>query len=477
MNGGPTAYDAVVVGAGPNGLTAAARLARAGRRVLVLERADRIGGSCATDDFGGLPRDTCAAIHPFGAASPAFAALDLGAHGLVWCEPPLAVAHPLDGGRAGVLATDLDETVRLLGADGPRYRRALEPMVGRARAALDALTGPVLRAPTDLDGAAALAVLGVAVPLPATWAARLVFRSDVNRAMWAGVAAHAAVRLSMPFTNAAGYGLAVAGHIGGWPAARGGSQAIVDALASVITTSGGEIVTGHTVTSLRDLPPTRAVLLDVTPRQLVALAGDALPAAAAAKAGRWRYGPGHCKVDYVLSGPMPWTAEACRRAGTVHVGGTMAEIAEAEADVLIGRLPERPYALVVQPDLADPTRLGPRGERPLWAYTHVPNGSTVDASPAIERQFDRFAPGWRDLVLAREVRTATQAELHNPNLVGGDIGGGSVDGRQLLVRPRLVHPYRTDAAGVWMCGSATPPGPGVHGMSGWHAAGDVLRTG
>lgn len=476
MNRRPTAYDAVVVGAGPNGLTAAARLAREGRRVLVLERADRIGGSCASDTFGGLVRDTCAAIHPFGAASPAFAALDLASHGLAWCEPPLAVAHPLDGGRAGLLATDLDEAVRLLGADGARYRRTVAPLVQRAAATIDALTGPVLRRPRTLDAAVSLATLAVATPPPATIAARAVFRDEANRAMWIGLAAHAAVRLDRPFANAAGYGLAVAGHLAGWPAARGGSQAIVDALASVVRTNGGEIVTGHEVRSLSDLPPGRATLLDVTPRQLVALGGDALGPSATRRAGRWRYGPGHVKIDYVLSGPVPWTAEPCRRAGTVHVGGTAAEIARSEADVVAGRLPDRPYALVVQPDVADPTRLGPNGERPLWAYTHVPNGCDADASASVERQLDRFAPGWRDLVVARQVRSAVQAEAHNPNMIGGDLGGGSVAGRQLLVRPRLVDPYRTAIDGVWLCSSSSPPGPGVHGMCGWHAAGRVLSA-
>lgn len=469
-------YDAVVVGAGPNGLTAAARLATAGRRVLVLERGEHIGGSCASDELGGLVRDTCAAIHPFGAASPAFAALRLGDHGLAWAEPPLAVAHPLDGGRAGALATDLDRTVELLGDDGPRYRRAVGPLVERATAALDALTGPVLRAPGSLDAAACLAVLGALTPLPATIAARLLFRDGTNRALYTGLTAHAQVRLTRPFSNAAGFGLAAAGHIAGWPAARGGSQAICDALASVVRAHGGEIVTGHEVRTRRDVPSAAALVLDLTPRQVVTVLGEELPVRVARRFRRWRYGPAHCKVDYVLSGPVPWAAEVCRTAGTVHLGGGMDEIVAGEADVVAGRLPERPYVLTVQPDVADPTRRAPDGRRPFWAYTHVPHGCTADASAAIDRQLDRFAPGWRDLVVARQVRTAADAEAHNPNLVDGDLGGGSVAGLQLLRRPTLVHPYRV-ADGVWMCSSSTPPGPGVHGMGGWHAAGDVLAAG
>lgn len=475
MTGAPPPYDAVVVGAGPNGLTAAARLAAAGRRVLVLERGDRIGGSCASDELGGLVRDTCAAIHPFGAASPAFAALRLVEHGLTWAEPPLAVAHPLDGGRAGTLATDFETMVSSLGDDGARYRRAVGPLVDRAAAALDALTGPVLRVPGSLDAVACLAVLGAFTPLPATTAGRLLFRRDEHRALYAGLAAHASIRLDRPFSNAAGFGLLAAGHVGGWPAAQGGSQAIVEALASVVRANGGEIVTGETVRSRRDLPPAGALVLDVTPRQALDVLGDELPTGTRRRSRRWRYGAGHCKVDYVLSGQIPWEAEACRRAGTVHLGGTAPEIAQAEADVDAGRLPDRPYVLSVQPDVADPTRLAADGRRPFWAYTHVPNGCDVDVSDRIERQLDRFAPGWRDLVVTREVRTSTEAEVHNPNLVGGDISGGSVAGAQLLRRPRLVHPYRL-ADRVWMCSGATPPGPGVHGMGGWHAAGDVLAT-
>jgi phytoene dehydrogenase-like protein len=469
------AYDAVVVGAGPNGLTAAARLARSGQRVIVFERAARVGGSCASDEFGGLVRDTCAAIHPFGAASPAFAALGLTQRGLTWSHPPLALAHPLDGGGAAALAKDLDDTIALLGDDGARYRRAVGPLVrGRADKAIDALTGPALRKPPSI---VVLAALGIATPPPALVAARALFARDEHRSLWIGLAAHAAVRLDGAFSNAAAFGLAVAGHVAGWPAAQGGSQTISEALAAVAREAGVEIVTDHDVCSLADLPPAAATLLDVTPRQLIALAGGAMPTAARSRLAHWRYGPGHCKVDYVLSGPMPWAAEAPRRAGTVHVGGTWREIAAAEADVVAGRLPARPYVLVVQPDVADPTRRDERGRRPLWAYAHVPNGYRGDVSAAIEAQLERFAPGWRDLVVERAVRTAPEAEAHNPNLVGGDIGGGSVAGRQLLARPRLSRdPYRTAIPGVWLCSASTPPGPGVHGMCGWHAAASVLTT-
>ena len=442
--------------------------------MIVFERAARVGGSCASDVLGGLVRDTCAAIHPLGAASPAFAALGLTQHGVTWSHPPLAVAHPLDGGRAAALPADLDETIALLGDDGARYRRAVGPLVGRrADKAIDALTGPALRRPPSI---AALAVLGLATTPPALLAARALFARDEHRALWIGLAAHAAVRLDGVFSNAAAFGLAVAGHVAGWPAARGGSQTISDALAAVARDAGVEIVTDHDVRSLADLPPAAATLLDVTPRQLIALSGDRLAASARNRLARWRYGPGHCKVDYVLSGPMPWAAEAPRRAGTVHVGGSWREIAVAEADIVAGRLPARPYVLVVQPDVADPTRRDECGRRPLWAYAHVPNGYAGDVSAAIEAQLERFAPGWRDLVIERAVRTAPEGEAHNPNLVGGDVGAGSVAGRQLLARPRLARdPYRTAIPGVWLCSASTPPGPGVHGMCGWHAAGSVLR--
>lgn len=469
MTAARAAYDAVVVGAGTNGLTAAARLAQAGHRVLVVERAAKVGGSCASDTFGGLVRDTCAAIHPFGAASPAFDALRLHEHGLAWTHPPVAVAHPLDDGRATVL--DLNP------ADlGDRYDRTIGALVRRGPAALDALTGPIVRAPHSLAAITTRLLLGPLALAPATLAARALFRDDHHRALWAGVAAHATTRLDRPWSNAPVTALMVAGDIAGWPAAEGGSQRISDALAAVVTHAGGAIELDVEVTDVRDLPSARATLLDVTPRQALRLAGDRIrPGRARRALERWRYGPGHCKVDYVLSGPMPWTAEACHRAGTVHLGGTLAEIATAEADVVAGRQPERPYVLVVQPDVADPTRRGPNGERPLWAYTHTAAGADVDATAAMERQFDRFAPGWRDLVVAAETRTARQAEVHNPNLVGGDISGGSVGGRQLLARPRLaVDPYRVAGTDLWLCSGATPPGPGVHGMAGWHAAARVL---
>lgn len=477
MTSGRPAYDAVVVGAGVNGLTAAARLVRQGRRVLVLEGAPTLGGSCASDEFGGLVRDTCAAIHPFGAASPAFAALGLADHGLTWTHAPVAVAHPLDDGGAAVLAAPLGEALSRFGADGARYGRTIGALVRRPDAAVDALTGPVLRSPTSLDALAVRALLGPLALAPATTAACALFHEPAHRALWMGLAAHATTRLDRPWSNAPATGLAVVGHLAGWPAARGGSQAITDALAAVVRAGGGEIHSGVTVTSTRDLPPARAVLLDLTPRQVTRIAVDALPTAARRRLERWRYGPGHCKVDYVLSGPMPWTAAVCAEAGTVHVGGSAAEIAAGEATVVAGRPAERPYVLVVQPDRADASRLAPNGHRPLWAYAHTPHGADLDASGAIERQFDRFAPGWRDLVVAREVRTARAAEVHNPNMVGGDLGAGSVAGRQLLARPRLARdPYRLADTNLWMCSGATAPGPGVHGMSGWHAAGHALSA-
>lgn len=460
--------DAVVVGAGPNGLAAAATLARAGRRVRVLEAATTPGGGCrsAALTVPGFVHDVCAAIHPLGAASPTFGALGLTDHGLEWRHPPLPLAHPFDDGSAAVLHRSLEDTVAGLGPGGPGWRRLVGPMLTRWSAVLDAVLAPVLPPRRPL----ALLRASPAV-LPATVVAHHVLGGHRDAAaLLAGCAAHGAVPLHRPVTTGPGLLLAAAGHASGWPVAAGGSQAVIDALVRVVEDAGGVVECGRPVRRLDDLPAARATLLDVTPRQLVELAGPRLSPAARRRLLRFRYGPGVFKLDYALAGPVPWTAEACRRAGTVHLGGTLEEIAEAEEEVARGRHPRRPFVLVGQQSMADPSR-APAGSHTLWAYCHVPNGSPVDMTAAIEGQLDRYAPGWRDLVVARHHHTPAELQAYNANDVGGDIAGGSLDGWQALFRPRAaLDPYRTPVPGTFLCSASTPPGAGVHGRCGELAA-------
>lgn len=458
--------DAIVVGAGPNGLTAAARIARAGFRVVVYERAPTVGGSTRTQELmtPGIVHDVGGTVVPFAAASPAFAQLGLD---LPLRHPQLALAHPLDGGRAAIVGRDLDVTADALGADARRYRQVLAPLVRHFDALADAILAPAMRQARHPLVAARFGPLAL---LSGTLIAR-TFATEEAKALLTGLASHATVPADRPLTAGVGLTLLAAAHAVGWPMVEGGTQVVAERLAALIEAHGGEIVLDHEVRALADLPHARVVLLDVTPRQFAQMA----PTAASAFRS-WKYGPGACKVDYVLSGPVPWTAEPCRRAATVHLGGTADEILQSEHEVARGRVSERPYAIVVQPELADPTRARP-GLIPLWAYCHVPNGSDVDASASIEVQLDRFAPDWRDLVVAKHVVTAGASEGTNPNLVGGDISGGLMTVRQMLFGPRPGRsPYATNIAGTYLCSSSTPPGAGVHGMSGWYAAGSALRT-
>ncbi|MCY7304465.1 MAG: NAD(P)/FAD-dependent oxidoreductase [Thermoleophilia bacterium] len=470
-------HDAIVVGSGPNGLAAAIVLARAGRSVLVLEGRDMIGGGLRTEELTlpGFQHDTCSAIHPLGIASPFMRSVPLAEHGVEWIQPPSPLAHPLDDGTAVVLERSLAETAAGLGDDGRAWRRLFDPLVD----ASDELVAGTLAGPRPPRHPIHMARFGLNALRSASGLARARFDGERARALFAGNAAHAMLPLEARATASFGLILAMLGHSVGWPLPRGGSQSIADALASYFVSLGGEIETGHQVESLAEFVTHRhkLVLLDVTPRQFLALAGDRLDGRYRRALERYRYGPGVVKIDYALSGPVPWAAAGCARAATVHLGGTLEEIATAEAAVATGRHPERPYVLVAQQTLFDSTR-APEGKHTLWAYTHVPNGSTLTEGTvaAIEGQLERFAPGFHDLVLARSVLDPAAMEARNPNYVGGDINGGSADLRQLFARPvARPNPYRTPIDGVYLCSSSTPPGGGVHGMCGYHAARAALR--
>jgi phytoene dehydrogenase-like protein len=463
-----TPLDAVVVGAGPNGLAAAVTLARAGRSVTVLEGADTIGGGTRTAELTlpGLRHDLCSAVHPFAVASPFLATLPLAEHGLVWRHAEVDLAHPLDDGSAGVMVRSLEETCAGLGADGKAWRGVFGPLTrGFDDLAQDVL-GPVLRWP---DHPLRMARFGLRAVLPATVLARR-FRTPQARALLAGSAAHVFRPLDRPATASVAVMLTVAGHVHGWPVPEGGSAAITDALASLLDELGGTVVTGHPVRSRADLPAARVTLFDTGPEAVAAVYGDELPGRVRRAYRRYRHGPAAYKVDLVVRGGVPWTNEAARRAGTVHVGGTLEEIAEAEAAVCAGRMPERPFVLVAQQSLADPTRAA--GDlHPVWSYAHVPAGWEGDGERVVLDQLERFAPGLGERVVATAVRTPGDFAADNPNYVGGDIAGGANDLRQLLARPRpAVDPYATGVPGVYLCSAATPPGAGVHGMCGHRAA-------
>ena len=467
-------YDAVVVGSGPNGLVAAATLGAAGWRVLLLEAAATIGGGARSEQLTapGFVHDVCSAVHPLGTTSPALRALPLAEHGLEWIHPTAPLAHPLDGGRVAVLERGIDASVARFGRDADSYRDLVGPFVDAGRALADSLLSPFDLPPRHPWLLARFAGIGLR---PITSLIRR-FETDGVPALLSGLAGHSTLPLDAPITAGFGVFLAALAHDVGWPVAKGGSGAIAAALGAIVGERGGTIVCNHRVNSLRELPAARATLLDLTPRQVLAIDDGRLPARYRRALGRYRYGPGVFKIDWALDGPAPWTNPEIGSAATVHLGGTAAEIAASERAVADGRSAERPFTLFAQPSLFDPTR-APAGRHTAWAYCHVPNGSTVDMTDAIEAQVERFAPGFRDRVIARHTMGPTAIEARNGNLVGGDINGGAADLRQFFARPRVsLHPWATPVRGLYLCSASTPPGGGVHGMCGWHAARLALRA-
>ena len=468
------ADDACVVGSGPNGLAAGIVLARTGRRVRVLEGADTLGGGCRSEELTlpGFVHDTCSTVQALALASPFLRELPLADHGFEPAHPEAPLAHPLDDGSAVILERSVDETARSLGTDGRAYRRLFEPLVRDADALLAELLGP-LRPPRH---PLVLSRFGPPALRSAVGLARSRFCGERAQALLAGCCAHSMLSLRTRASAAFGLVLALSAHHVGWPVARGGSQRLADALASHLRTLGGRIETGHRVESLTELPPGAAQLLDVTPRQLLRLGGPVLPPLYRRRLARFRYGPGVFKVDWALDGPIPWKAQEAARGGTVHLGGRLEDIVASEEEVTRGRHPERPFVLLVQASRFDSTR-APEGHQTAWGYCHVPSGSRRDMTDAIEAQVERFAPGFRDRVLARSTMDSLEVERRNPNYVRGDINGGVQDLRQLFTRPvaRRV-PYSTPVPGLFICSSSTPPGGGVHGMCGYWAARAALRS-
>jgi phytoene dehydrogenase-like protein len=469
----PGDADAIVVGSGPNGLAAAVTLAAAGLRVHVIEGAASPGGGCRTEELTlpGFRHDVCSTAHPLALASPFFRRFDPAAWGVRFAHPQVVYAHPLDGGRAAVVTRSVTDTAAGLGRDEAAYRRLMQPLADGGNAVADAVLSSMRRPPLPSRALADYARLG----LRSAVAVARRFATEEARGLFAGVATHAMLPLTAPPTAGVGLLLGSLAHTVGWPVVAGGSARLTDAMAAAIVAGGGRVETGQWVRSLADLPPARATLLDVSPRAFLGLAGERLPSHYRDALARFRYGAGICKVDFALSGPVPWQNEAARQAGTLHLGGGFEEIAAAEAEVARGVHPDSPYVLVVQAGVADPTR-APEGQHALWAYCHVPAGSTVDMTARIEAQIERFAPGFTDLVLARHTRTAAQEEAMNPNYVGGDIACGMQTVHQVLARPLVRwNPYRTPLRGVYLCSSATPPGPAVHGRCGELAALTALR--
>ncbi len=471
MSASKSAPDAIVLGSGPNGLAAAVTLARKGLAVHVYEGSDTPGGGCRTQELTlpGFKHDVCSTVHPLLAASPFFTQTPL--REVVLKTPRIAFAHPLDGARAAIVTASVADTAAALGADAAAYRRLFAAPVRNTAKIVPSVLAPMLSPPAH---PLAMARFGLRGLWPVALLARR-FQSEQAKALLAGLGAHSMRPLDAPGTGAFALLLGILAHAIGWPVVEGGSSRVAEALVGEIEAAGGEIHTGRFIENLGELPPARVKLLDVTPRQLLDLTGTGLLARYERAMRRFSYGPGVFKMDWALAGPAPWLAEECRETPTLHIGGSLQEIARSEADVAAGRHSERPFCIAVQPGVVDPTR-APQGKQTFYAYCHVPSNSTVDMSDRIEAQIERFAPGFRDLVLARNCVNAIDTERHNPNYVGGDINSGAATLRQTIFRPMpSLHPYRTPLAGIYLCSASTPPGGGVHGMCGVGAARVALR--
>lgn len=466
--------DAIIIGSGPNGLGAAIRLAQAGKRVVVYEANETIGGGSRSAELTlpGFIHDTCSSIHPLGIGSPFFKTLPLEKYGLQWIQPSAPLAHVWDDGTAVMLERDVNATARNLGRDGARWARIFGPLASRWDSLAPMLLGPLVRIPRSPF---LLGYFGIWALWSANFFARTVFREEKTRGLFAGLAAHSTLPLQDALTTSFGMVLGLTAHAVGWPLPRGGSQKITDALACHLKALGGEIITNTRVENISALPESNAYVFDVTPKQLLSIAGNQLSGRYKAQLQDFRYGPGVFKLDYALDSPVPWKAKEALRAATVHIGATLDEMCLSERATSLGRVSEHPYVLAVQTSLFDETR-APHGKHTLWAYCHVPNGSTMDMTERIENQIERFAPGFKQRILARSVMTPAQIQARNANYIGGDINGGVQDFFQLFGRPVWrYNPYTTPNKAIYICSSSTPPGGGVHGMCGFHAANSVLK--
>ncbi|HEY1062004.1 MAG TPA: NAD(P)/FAD-dependent oxidoreductase [Daejeonella sp.] len=465
-------FDAIIIGSGPNGLSAAITLQQAGLSVLILEAKDTTGGGLRSAELTlpGFLHDICSAIHPLAAGSPFFNSLPLEQHGLEYIYPGLAAAHPFDDGTAAALSGSVEETAETLGIDRESYINLLKPLVKNWPGMVKDLLGPLHFPKHPID----MAAFGLNALRSATSLAGK-FNTKEARGLWAGMAAHSMQPLSNLGTSAFGLVLMATGHLKGWPVPKGGSKIIANALVSYFLSIGGKIETGMPVRSMKDIPASKVVLFDLTPKQILEIAGESFSTIYSWQLGRYRYGMGVFKIDWALDGPIPFTARECRKAGTVHLGNTYEEIAKGEGMTNAGVLPEKPFVLLAQQSLFDSLR-APEGKHTAWAYCHVPNGSEKDMTNAIENQVERFAPGFKDLILAKHTMNTREIEAYNPNYIGGDINGGVIDIGQLFTRPALrISPYRTSARGLYICSSSTPPGGGVHGMCGYNAAKQALK--